>query len=110
MKPKLKRRLSCMTLFSLNDETPAEKPDSVTTLVDKQNNGFAIEALVNEHGMSYLEAATHWLEENSFPETAFAKYIPGNIIEKIMSEALDDNLLRPSFSKQQKTNTLDFLL
>lgn len=99
-----------MTQFSLNDLAPAEKPESLNTLVDKQNNGFIIEALVEEHGMSYLEAATHWLEENSFPETAFNKYIPGNIIEKIMSEALDDNLLRPSFSKQQKTNTLDFLL
>lgn len=100
-----------MTLFSLSDESsPATKPESVNNLVDKQNNGFAIEALVEEHGMSYLEATTHWMEENSFPETSFAKYVPGNIIEKIMSEAVDDNLLRPSFSKQQKTNSLDFLL
>ena len=99
-----------MTLFSLNDETPAATPESVNTLVDKQNNGFAIESLVEEHGMSYLEATTYWMEENSFPETSFAKYVPGNIIEKIMSEAVDENLLRPSFSKQQKTNSLDFLL
>ena len=99
-----------MTQFSLNDLAPAEKSESLNTLVDKQNNGFIIEALVEEHGMSYLEATTAFLEENSIPETQFAKFIPSGIIEKIQSEAIDENLLRPSVVRCEKTNTLDFLL
>lgn len=99
-----------MTLFSLNDESPAEKPESVSALLDKTNNGFDIEALVEKQGMSYLEATTHWLEENSLPESTFNKYIPQTIVDKIAAEAIDDNLLRPSFAKQKQTNTLEFLL
>lgn len=77
---------------------------------NKQQNGFDIEALVVKHELSYLEATTAWLEENSIPEGQFARYIPSAIIDKIMNEAIDDNMLRPSVSRMQKTNTLDFLL
>ncbi|MGG7384165.1 late promoter transcription accessory protein, partial [Escherichia coli] len=55
-------------------------------------------------------ATTAFLEENSIPETQFAKFIPSGIIEKIQSEAIDENLLRPSVVRCEKTNTLDFLL
>lgn len=77
---------------------------------NKQQNGFEIEAIVSKGELSYLEATTHWLEENSVPEGNFGRYIPQAIIEKIMNEAIDDNLLRPSVARTQKTNTLDFLL
>lgn len=100
-----------MTLFSLNDEggdTPEK--ESISQLLDKQANGFAIEKLVELEGLGYLEATTQWLEENSIPEGNFNRFIPSGIIEKIMSEAVDEHMLRPSFSKTHKTNTLDFLL
>lgn len=77
---------------------------------NKQQNGFDIEALVALGEHTYLEATTMWLEENSVPEGNFSRYIPQAIIEKIMNEAIDDNLLRPSVARTQKTNTLDFLL
>ena len=95
-----------MILFSQKTEDQS----NVNQLLDKQQNGFVIEALVANKGISYLEATTEWLEENSIPESSFNRYIPQGIVEKIMSEAIDDNMLRPSISKTQKTNTLDFLL
>lgn len=99
-----------MTLFSLNDESPLKEKANVDELLDKQQNGFTIEALVNEQSLGYLEATTAWMEENSIPETQFSKYIPSGIIEKIRSEAIDEHMLRPSVSRGEKTNTLDFLL
>lgn len=99
-----------MTLFSLKDEGDTSPSESINQLLDKQANGFAIESMVTELGMGYLEATTQWLEENSIPEGNFSRYIPPVIIEKIMSEALEENMLRPSFSQTHKTNSLDFLL
>ncbi|QQG32240.1 hypothetical protein CkP1_0261 [Citrobacter phage CkP1] len=99
-----------MTLFSLNDESQPQVKADVNELLDKQQNAFTIESIVEEQGLGYLEATTAWMEENSIPETQFSKYIPSGIIEKIRSEAIDENLLRPSISRGEKTNTLDFLL
>lgn len=112
-----------MTQFSLNDIRPVDETglsekelsikkekDEIAKLLDRQENGFIIEKMVEEFGMSYLEATTAFLEENSIPETQFAKFIPSGIIEKIQSEAIDKNLLRPSVVRCEKTNTLDFLL
>ena len=99
-----------MTLFSLKDEGDTSPSESINQLLDKQANGFAIESMVTELGMGYLEATTQWLEENSIPEGNFSRYIPPAIIGKIMSEALEENMLRPSFSQTHKTNSLDFLL
>lgn len=99
-----------MTLFSLNDESQPKEKTDVNELLDKQQNGFIIEAMVTELDMGYLEATTAWMEENSIPETQFSKYIPSGIIEKIRSEAIDEHMLRPSVSRGEKTNTLDFLL
>ena len=99
-----------MTLFSLKDEGDTSPSESINQLLDKQANGFAIESMVTELGMGYLEATTQWLEENSIPEGNISRYIPPAIIEKIMSEALEENMLRPSFSQTHKTNSLDFLL
>lgn len=97
-----------MTLFSQENDTA---PKAVLQVhMNKQENGFEIEKLVKEHNLTYLEATTQWLEENSIPESQFSRYVPGIIIEKISDEALEENLLRPSMSKTQKTNTLDFLL
>lgn len=97
---------------SLNDFDGAVNTASepVHVLVNKQQNGLDIEAFVEAEGCSYLEASTAWLEENSIPEGNFARYLPAGIIDKIMNEAIDDNLLRPSMARTQKTNTLDFLL
>ena len=88
-------------------EAPTE---SLNILLDKQQNAFNIEAIVAQGELSYLEAVTQFLEENSIPEGLYAKYIPAGLIDKIKNEAIDDKLLRPSFSRTQKTNTLDFLL
>lgn len=98
-----------MTPFS-TDQEQAEEPVSVSTLIDKQANGFAIEAIVAEGELGYLQATTQWLEENSIPEGNFNRYIPSTIIDKIKSEAVDDHMLRPSMSRTQRTSTLDFLL
>ncbi|AIZ02313.1 late promoter transcription accessory protein [Escherichia phage vB_EcoM_VR20] len=87
-----------------------QKTESPSGAISKQQNGLDIEAMVESTEMSYLEAATAWLEERGIPEGNFARYIPAGIIDKIMNEAYDDNLLRPSMSRTQKTNTLDFLL
>lgn len=102
-----------MTQFSLNDIKPEEKTQEkidLEKLLDKHENGVEIEKMVTELQLTYLEATTAWLEENSIPETQFNKFIPSGVIEKIMSEAIDDNLLRPSISRTEKTNTLDFFL
>lgn len=87
-----------------------EKIDDLSSLLDKQANGFAIEAIVAEGGLGYLQATSQWLEENSIPEGNFNRFIPSTIIEKIKAEAVNEYMLRPSMSKTQKTNTLDFLL
>ncbi|AZU98709.1 late promoter transcription accessory protein [Acinetobacter phage vB_AbaM_PhT2] len=76
---------------------------------DKQTTSAEITALVNTEGLSYLEAVSWWMEERSIPENQFAKYIPETIIEQLKSEALDDNLLKPSMAKQNKYSTLDFM-
>jgi hypothetical protein len=99
-----------MTLFSLSDESKPQEKTDLAELLDKQQNGFTIESMVEEQGLGYLEATTAWMEENSIPETQFAKYVPSGIIEKIRSEAIDEHMLRPSVSRGEKTNTLDFLL
>lgn len=98
-----------MTLFSDDVIKPAT-PASIEASLDKQQNGFEIEALVTEYGMTFLEATTHWLEENSIPETQFNRFIPTIVIDKIMAEAVQENMLRPSMSRTQSTATLDFLL
>lgn len=98
-----------MTLFSQENDDTAPKA-VLQVHMNKQENGFEIESLIKKYGLTYLEATTQWLEENSIPEAQFARYIPGIIIEQISNEAVDENLLRPSMNKLQKTNTLDFLL
>lgn len=87
-----------------------EKIDDLSSLLDKQANGFAIEAIVAQGELGYLQATSQWLEENSIPEGNFNRFIPSTIIEKIKAEAVNEYMLRPSMSKTQKTNTLDFLL
>ncbi|QQK88190.1 late transcriptional regulator [Providencia phage PSTRCR_127] len=75
-------------------------------LLDKQDNGLAIEQLVKD-GASYLEATTHWMEENSIPPTQYNKYIPAAIVDKITQEAIDNNEFRPTLARTFQTSTLD---
>lgn len=99
-----------MTLFSqlnLDDESPVQ---DLKKLLDKQQNGFAIEQLVVKEQISYLEATSRWMEENSIPEGNHARFIPALIIDKIKDEAINENMLRPSMAKTEKTTSLDFLL
>lgn len=98
------------SLLSKIEGLAGPKNTELNVLLDKQQNGFVIETMVDELGMTYLEATTAFMEENSIEAPQFNKYIPSAIIEKITSEAIDDNQLRPSVAKLQKTNTLDFLL
>lgn len=98
-----------MTPFSTNQEQ-VEELIPVSVLIDKQANGFAIEAIVFEDRIGYLQATTQWLEENSIPEGNFNRYIPSTIIDKIKSEAIEEHLFRPSVVRTQRTSTLDFLL
>ncbi len=99
-----------MTLFSqlsLEDESPQY---DVKKLLDKQKNGFEIEQLVVNEQLSYLEATTRWMEENSIPEGNHSRFIPTLIIDKIKDEAIKEHMLRPSMAKTEKTSSLDFLL
>lgn len=98
------------SLISDFDGAVSAPVEPLNVLLDKQQNGFTIEAIVAQGEMGYLEATTSFLEENSIPEGQFNRYIPAGIIDKIRNEAIDDKLLRPSVARTQKTNTLDFLL
>ncbi|ASD52116.1 late promoter transcriptional regulator [Pseudomonas phage PspYZU05] len=80
----------------------------VDKLQDKYKNGMAIEGIVKQGELDYLEASTQWMEENSISELDFPKFLPQTIIEKIMDEAITSNRLRPSQCRR-KSNTLDFL-
>lgn len=93
---------------SLNNETP--KGVDFANIIDKQKAGAEIEYLVATTEQGYLGAASQWLQENSIPEAQFNKYVPQVIIDKIKDEAINDYLLRPSMSRTEKTNTLDFML
>lgn len=99
-----------MTLFSqLNLEGESPQQD-IKKLLDKQKNGFEIEQLVIKEQLSYLEATSRWMEENSVPEGNHARFIPVLIIDKIKDEAIKEHMLRPSMAKTEKTTSLDFLL
>lgn len=76
---------------------------------DKQTTGEEIHLLVKNEGLGYLEAVTWWLEERSLPVSQYQKYIPETLIELVMKEATEDNMLKPSLTKQVDHSTLDFL-
>lgn len=102
-----------MTLFSqlnLDDNEDVSPPVNVKHLLDKQSNGFSIEKLVVDEQLSYLEATSRWMEENSIPEGNYSRFVPQLIIDKIKDEAIKENVLRPSMSKYEQTSNLDFLL
>ncbi|ARB06036.1 hypothetical protein fHeYen901_263 [Yersinia phage fHe-Yen9-01] len=83
---------------------------NVESLADKQQAGFEIEQIVASTEATYLEATSQWLQENSLHESQINRYIPQVIIDKIKDQAIEDNLLRPSMSRLEKTNTLDFMM
>lgn len=102
-----------MTLFSqlnLEDNEDVSPPVNVKHLLDKQANGFSIEKLVIDEQLSYLEATSRWMEENSIPEGNYSRFVPQLIVDKIKDEAIKENALRPSMSKTEQTSNLDFLL
>lgn len=73
----------------------------------RQAVGELIEEYVEKEGLSYLEAVSRWMEENSIPETLYQKHIPGIIIDKLKSEVIQDRVLRPSVTITP--GTLDFM-
>lgn len=83
---------------------------NVASLADKQQAGFEIEQIVASTEATYLEATSQWLQENNLHESQINRYIPQVIIDKIKDQAIEDNLLRPSMSRLEKTNTLDFMM
>lgn len=73
---------------------------------NKTNNGLAIEKLVAEEGLTYLEATTQFVEENSIDYGHYNKFIPQSIIDKITQECIVNRTLRKGVI-DVPTNTLD---
>lgn len=80
-------------------------------LPHKEDVLMAIEAIKqNDAELTWLEASTIWLEENSISESLFLKVLPDVIVENIKNEAIENNLVKPSMVLLNQTTTLDFLL
>lgn len=80
-------------------------------LPHKEDVLIAVEAIKQENiELTWLEAATIWLEENSISESLFLKVLPDVIIENIKTEALENCLVKPSMVALNQSTTLDFLL
>ncbi|AHE63435.1 late promoter transcriptional regulator [Acinetobacter phage ZZ1] len=94
----------------LTEETPVTGNPTklVAEAYDKQTTAAEIDDLVAT-GLSVLEAVTWWMEERSIPESQFARYIPEAVIEQLKLEVIEDNILKPSLTKQNTHSTLDFL-
>lgn len=99
-----------MHCLQINNESPVKGDATklVAEAYDKQTTAAEIDALVDS-GLSVLEAVTWWMEERSLPEAQFARYIPEAIIEQLKLEVIEDNILKPSLTKQNTHSTLDFL-
>ena len=80
--------------------------DHAVKAANKTANGLAIEKLVVEEGLTYLEATTQFVEENSIEYGHFQKYIPVSIIDKITQECIVNRTLRKGVI-DEPTNTLD---
>lgn len=61
---------------------------------NRNDNGLLIEKMVADDKVSYLEATTQFMEENSLPFNDFAKYLPQVVIDKIKMECIKDNVFR----------------
>lgn len=73
---------------------------------NKTANGLVIERLVSEEGLSYLEATTQFIEENSIDYVNYMKYIPMTVVEKIKQECIVNRTFRKGVV-DEPTNTLD---
>ena len=80
--------------------------ESVAKATNKTINGLTIEKMVSEEGMTYLEATTQFVEENSIEYSQYSKYIPLSIIDKIKQECIMNRTFRKGVV-DEPTNTLD---
>lgn len=80
--------------------------ESVAKATNKTTNGLAIEKLVSEDGLTYLEATTQFIEENSIEYNNYQKYIPATIVDKIKQECIINRTFRKGVV-DEPTNTLD---
>lgn len=80
--------------------------DIVVKATNKTTNGLAIEKMVLEEGMTYLEATTQFVEENSIEYSQYSKYIPISIIDKIKQECIVNRTFRKGVV-EEPSNTLD---
>ena len=98
-----------MTQFSLSDI----KPGSASTenkIDSKTGNGLAIEKMVADEGLTYLEATTIFMEEHGIEYNQYAKYVPKAIIDKLTQECIDNRMLIRVESVSKPSNTLEFLM
>lgn len=71
----------------------------------KQENGRYIED--NRHDLSYTEFVLDWADINNIDLLYISKYLPQPILDKIKSEALSGDKIRPSVKKQMISPMLD---
>lgn len=65
---------------------------------NKQENGQYIE--INKGNQSYTDFVLDWADENNIDLIHIAKFVPQAILDKIKSEALALNKVRPSIKEQ----------
>ncbi|QDH49148.1 late-transcription coactivator [Pantoea phage Phynn] len=71
----------------------------MSELTNKTEVGLFIEKLVSSEGLTYMEAAIQWMDENSIDVSMINKVVPRAIVAKISEEAVKGNMLRPSVIK-----------
>lgn len=98
-----------MMQSSKSNEPTGNIQKLVADAYDKQTTASEIEALVVENQLSYLEAVSWWMEERSLSEAQYNRFIPEAIIDKLKAEVLEDEILKPTLTKQNTQANLDFL-
>lgn len=102
-----------MTAFLMGDTVDSDNiattHKAILDAIDIQQTAKDIDTLVETEYLTYLEATTRWMEENSVPENMYSKYVPSTIVEKIKLEVVADGILRPSVTKINTKSNLDFM-
>lgn len=78
----------------------------VAKATNKTANGLAIEKMVTEEGLSYLEATAQFIDENSIEYSQYQKFIPMSIVDKITQECIVNRTFRKGVI-DEPTTTLD---
>lgn len=86
---------------------PVNENDADTSYLDLNVIASVIEENVYQRDITYMEAALEYMDENSMDVEQINKLMPKAIVEKIKFEAIQNNMLRPSMTKQQFTQALD---